>query len=282
MLWAGSAGLLLAAASTSQLGAQVRRPRPPDLRLPFDLVSSFEIVIKGRIGELDGLKFIVDTGSSCSVLDRRIADRLGLVRRPGKVFNFDRDLAVDWADVPEVRIGPIRVARIGMMVTRLADISEFAENADGVLGMDVLGRAQKLDIDYERRTISFAIDEGIGSAPSATNPFIVPVAIQGVRMHLLVDTGLQYLVLYRDRLRVAVPNLRIVGEPRNAAIGHLQVTQVHLPGVQIFGPEAVTPVLLIEERGKPGLARLDGYLGPASLHARRIEMDFGARTLRWQ
>jgi hypothetical protein len=85
------------------------------------MVSNFEVVVQGQIGELDGLKFILDTGSSHSVIDRRVADRIGLHRRPGKVFNFDRDLAIEWADVPDVRIGPMHIASIPMKVARLAD-----------------------------------------------------------------------------------------------------------------------------------------------------------------
>jgi predicted aspartyl protease len=282
VLLAKGAGLLLAAAWTTLLSAQAPPSMKADSFIPFDLVSNFEIVVQGRIGELDGLKLIIDTGSSYSVLDRSVADRLGLACHPGKVFNFDRNLAVEWAEVPEIRIGPIRAARLGMMVTSLADISEFAKNADGIIGMDVLSRAQKLRIDYERRRISFEFDKKSEGVPTARSAFIVPVVIQGASMHLLVDTGLQYLVLYKDRLHTALPRLRIEGEPRRAAIGHLQVTQVHLPGVEIFGRGAVTPVLLIDEHGKTGVDRLDGYLGPASLHARRLELDFAAKMLRWE
>jgi len=167
MLRAGCVRLLLVAALTFYASAQdPHRPRP-DFPLPFDLVSNFEVVVHGQIGELDGLRFILDTGSSYSVIDRRVADRMRLHRHPGKAFNFDRDLAVEWADFPDVAIGPLRVAGISMMVARLADISEFADSADGIIGLDVLSRARKIGIDYERRRISFELDEGCGTKPSA-------------------------------------------------------------------------------------------------------------------
>jgi predicted aspartyl protease len=286
MLLAAGIRLLLAAALISPLNAQAPQRSHPDLDMPFDLVSNFEVVVNGQVGgevgELAGLRFIVDTGSSHSVIDARVADRLGLERRPGKVFNFDRNLAVDWANVPELRIGPIRAAGITLMVTRLADISKFAENADGIIGMDVLSRARRMSIDYVRRKVSFELDAEGGSEPSVMRPFVVPVVIQGISMRLLVDTGLEYVVLYEDRLRRALPHLRVDGQPRNAAIGHLRVIQVDLPGIRIFGREAVTSVLLVEQSGNAGVDELDGYLGPASLHANRLELDFATRTLRWQ
>jgi hypothetical protein len=116
------------------------------------------------------------------------------------------------------------------------------------------------------------------------------VAIQGVPMRLLIDTGLGYVLLYKDRLSAALPHLRTEGEPRYAAFGRLQATRVDLPGVQVFRPRAVTPVFLIEGPGtspetSPETSTpegIDGYLGPASLHAKRLELDFAAMTLRWQ
>jgi hypothetical protein len=282
LVLAGGVRLLLVTALTSQASAQDLRGPCPDLVMSFDLVSDFVIVVQGQIGELDGLRFILDTGSTHSAIDRRVADRMGLHCRPGKVFNFNRNLAIEWADVPVVRIGPIRFAGVDMMVARLADISELAENADGIIGLDMLSRAKKITIDYERRRIFFELDEGHGSGPSAMKALVIPVVIQGLSMRLFVDTGLRYVLLYKDRLRSALPHLRTEGEPRGGVIGHLRATQVNLPGVQIFGPEAVIPVFLIEGPGKTDLGGVDGIWGPASLHTKRLELDFAAKIVRWQ
>ncbi|HLY41528.1 MAG TPA: pepsin/retropepsin-like aspartic protease family protein [Terracidiphilus sp.] len=282
MLLAAGGWLSFAAAFTFQAGAKDLDRPCSNLPVPFELVSNFEIVVHGDVGELTGLKFILDTGSSFSVIDRRLADRMKLRHRSGRVFNFDRNLEIEWAEVPEFRVGTMRVTDVRMMVTRLADVSEFAEHADGILGMDVLSRAQKVCIDYQRKNVFFTLDEGRASESSAAKAFVVPVTIQGTSMHFLVDTGSKYLLLYKDRLQSALPNLHTEGEPRDAAIGRLRVEQVNLPGIQISGAQALTPVLLIEEPGKAALAGVDGYLGPAALHAKRLELDFSAQTLRWQ
>lgn len=281
-LLTGSMRLLLLAALTAQARAQDPVRPCADMSQSFELVSNFEVVVRGQIGNRDGLRFILDTGSSYSVIDRRVADRIGLHRSPGRVFNYDRDLAVEWADVPDVRIGPMHIASMRMMVARLADISEFAGNVDGIIGLDILSRAEKIGIDYERRIVSIELDEGCESRPATAKAFLVTVAIQGVPMRLMVDTGLRYILLYKDRLSGAIPHLRTEGEPRNAVFGRLQATQVNLPGVQVFRPEAVTPVFLIEKSEKTDLGGIDGFLGPAALHARRVELDFAAMTLRWQ
>lgn len=281
ILLSAGAGLLLAAALSSQASAHDLDFACSDLAMPFSLVSNFEIVIQGQLGKLTGLNFILDTGSSYSAIDRRVADRMGLDRRPGTVFNFDRNLAIEWADLPELRIGTMRIAGARMMVTKLADISAFAENADGIIGMDVLSRARKICIDYQRRRVSFKLDEERAREPSS-RAFVISVPVQGISLRLVVDTGFEYVLLYNDRLRHALPNLHTEGQPREAVLGHLRAVQVNLPGVQISGRKAATPVLLIEGPGRADLHGIDGYLGPAALHARRLELDFAAKTLRWQ
>jgi hypothetical protein len=65
-------------------------PTKAQTGVPFDLVSDFLVVVKGGIGNLDDLKFIVDTGATWSVIDRKVAERLLLNRRPGRIMNFNR------------------------------------------------------------------------------------------------------------------------------------------------------------------------------------------------
>ena len=255
------------------------------LEIPFELVSGFLVVVQGAIGEHGGLRFVVDTGSTYSVIDREVADRLGLPRRPGKLMNFDRAISAERTDLPELRLGPIHASGLSIMVVRLADYSEFGQHLDGVIGLDLLRRATKLRIDYEKRTVSFQLrdheaDDAAGDSMSLG--FILPVSIQGVSLHLLFDTGLRDILLYDERVRTQVPNLRTEGRALPARMGRLHATQVNLPGVEIFGPRAVTPVLLINGPENATLRGVDGYLGPASLHAKRLELDFAANTLRWQ
>lgn len=280
---AGCAGLLLVGALTSQAVAESIDHSCGDSAMRVDLVANFEIVVEGRLGALAGLRFILDTGSSHSAIDRGVADRMGLRLRPGTIFNFDRNLAIEWADVPEVQVGPVRVANIAVMVTRLADLSALAGNADGIIGMDVLSRARKLCIDYGRKQISFQMDEGrTGPPPNTSEAFVIRVIVQGISMHVLLDTGFEYFLLYKERVLGALPHLDTEGEPREAILGRLQAVQVNLPGVEIAGSQRVTPVLLVNGPGKAALAGVDGYLGPAALHARRVELDFAARLVRWQ
>jgi predicted aspartyl protease len=248
----------------------------------FELGLDFLVIVNGRIGELDGLKFILDTGSSYTVIDENVAQRLRLPRRPGKVTNFDRAIPVEWTEIGALRAGPIQARRANVLVAKLRDYSEFAQGVDGIIGLDLLSRGEKLSIDYERQVVSFEAASGQDGGPAPFRSLVVPITIQGARMTLLVDTGLHDVLLYKDRLRKGLPNVRTEGESHVAVIGRLHATKVNLPGVKIAGPETVETVFLIDgpEHGNP--SGIDGYLGPLSLHARRLELDFAGHRLRWQ
>lgn len=271
--------LFLALVSASFLNA-TDVPSVSGTTAPFELGFNFLVIVKGRVGELDGLKFILDTGSSHTVIDEKVANSLRLQRRPGKITNFDREMPVKWTEIRELQAGPIRATGVNVIVAKLGDYSEFAQGVDGLIGLDLLSRGKKLSIDYERQIVSFDATQDGGPSPSRS--FVVPITVQGVRMSLLVDTGLCDVMLYKDKLRKGLPNIRTEGESRAALIGRLHATQVNLPGVKIVGPETEVMVFLIDRPGNGDPSGIDGYLGPLSLHARRIEMDFAGHRFRWQ
>ena len=109
----------------SQAHAQEVIKSTPRPEMPFELVSGFLVVVDGQIGNQDGLKFILDTGTTHSVIDRKLVDRLRLQRRQGDVVNFNRHVDVEWAEVSGLRVGSMRIGTLGVMVAKLAEFSEF-------------------------------------------------------------------------------------------------------------------------------------------------------------
>jgi len=279
---AGRAALVVGFLFSSFLDAQDLDISAVRRTIPFQLVSNFLVVVNGRVGELDGLKFILDTGASYTLIDQKVADRLKLRRSPGKITNFNREVPVEWAEIPDLRVGPLQTGTFRVMVAKLADYSDFAENVDGIIGLDLLGRSKKLFIDYEKHTVSWELEGETADRLPAPGYFTIPIVVQGFPMHLIIDTGLQVMVLYKDRLHKGLPDLRTEGEAIQGGVGRLQTTRMKLPGVRLVGPETVATVFLADgpEAGK--LPGIDGYLGVAWLQAKRVEFDFAARVLRWQ
>jgi len=250
--------------------------------MTFDLRESFLIVVDGRIGPLEHLKFILDTGASHTVVSRKIADQLALVRQAGSVINFQRKLPVEWAQVPEVQVGPIVATDSRMMVADLDRYTAFARGIDAIVGLDLLSRCERLQVDYESKLIAFRARPAPFQEPHfQAKGVVVTVMLQDRPVHLLVDTGFQEIALFEERLRARNQGFHVEGIAQ-VQIGSLVGEAVRVPGFQIGSDDSNTPVLLVRGKTDAVPDGLDGYLGPRALGAKRIELDFGSMMLRWR
>ncbi len=274
--------LVLGMISTPPARAQDVVGSSVSLTMPFELISGFLVVVNGQIGNLGVMRFIIDTGATTSVIDAKVADRLRLPRSAGKVMTFDRRIPVEWAEIPEFRVGPIVAKTLRVMVIDLARYSRYGKGVDGVVGLDLLTRSEHLGIDYDRRILLFQLADGRPDERAPVRGFKIPIVVQGAPVQLLVDTGFQGILLYRDRVRKQLPKMRTEGEPREVVESGVRATEVTLPGVRIGGSDQVRIVFLIDGPGQSDLPGVDGVLGAASLHAKRIDFDFTHMVLRCQ
>jgi len=236
----------------------------PSLEVPFQLYNGYLIVVEGRIGELTGLKFILDTGVTTSVLDSKIAAKLKLSGRPNHVVNFGKTVPVESSTIPEVQFGPVQARNVEMFIASLNKLSDFARGADALIGVDLL-QLNNLTFDYDTRRVLFSpIDHNIQGTQMRPEPtcFTVRVQVQGHPIHLLLDTGLEGVLLVT------------IGRRMNAKL-------VTLPEMRL-GPTVMDGRVLLME-GPPGktLEGIDGYIGIAPFHSARIAFDFASKTLRW-
>jgi len=134
---------------------------PGDVRAPFSLVSTHPVV-PARFNGVEAF-MILDTGAPGAVLDSAAAAAAGLAAVPAKAMRgldgggvesaqgtLD-SLAVGaaaWSDVP-CRIGPLHAFRT------LRD-----DRPLGLLGNEVIARAGRLVIDFDRRVVTFAGTRG--------------------------------------------------------------------------------------------------------------------------
>jgi predicted aspartyl protease len=253
--------------------------------LPFRLASGYLIQVEGRIGDQTHLKFILDTGTTISMVDQRIAEKLKLDSRTAKSFNFDRNLKWETATVPEVQFGPVRAANVAVLVGDLARYSEFARKADAIIGMDLLNLSN-LTVDFGAGNLIFdlvAPQTYLAGGDPMTKCLVVELQVQDRPVHLIVDTGLQGILLYEERLRKTVPGLRTAGSIKNATMGgRMQVKQATLPDVVFGKRNREVPVLFLPSPAADTLPGIDGIVGIAALQARRVHFDFYGKTLSWE
>ena len=253
--------------------------------IPFRLVRGFLIEVEGGIGHLEGLKFILDTGASYSVVDQRIADRFSAARRSEKIFNFDRFVSVDRMEFPDVHFGPVAVHNVSMRVAELDKLSNLIPDADAIIGLDLLKTASELDIMYDSNMVLLiprsAMTEDT-SERERSKCLTVHVTVQNHPIELIFDTGLQGLLLYEDRIRKHIPDLKLADVRKNAHEGRLRGKIARLPGLRLGGPESDAEVFLIPGPRTDLAPEIDGVLGTVPLKANRIEIDFTGKALRWK
>jgi predicted aspartyl protease len=202
--------------------------------IPFQLSAGFLIVVEGRIGDLKGLRFVLDTGATYSVVARKVADKFSLTRSKDRLFNFDKYAQVERAEFPEVQFGPIEVRNASLMVDDLGKSSELAKDMDAVIGLDLLSMSKRFRIDYVARRVLLQTAGGARHGDLRQEKpkcFVVQVLVHGGPVRLVVDTGMEGILLYEDRVRKQVPRLRLLNEINGVRAGRLQMKRAKLPGV---------------------------------------------------
>jgi predicted aspartyl protease len=253
--------------------------------LPFQLSSGYLIYVNGRIGDGRKLRFLLDTGSTVSLVDPRVADKKWVRTRQAESLSFNRMVTWDEATVPEMQFGPIRVRNARVFVGKLDQISEFTGTVDAVIGLDLLSLSE-FTIDYDARKIVFhpgtRREERSQMAEPASRCVIVECLIQGQRVRLIVDTGFSGLLLYKERILKRIPKLRIDGASKAVLVGKsMKASQVSIPDVVVGSKKIDVRALLVNSPPENVAAEIDGVLGPSALNARKLHFDLARRTIDW-
>ena len=116
--------------------------------IPFQLDGGFLILVDGRIGSLAPLKFVLDTGTTHTVISRKIADRLIVPRHQGqgRVLNFDREVKLEWTRLPELQLGPVVARGSGTCAARGAGLTAAGRRRTG--GSGALSRCSAPGINH--------------------------------------------------------------------------------------------------------------------------------------
>ncbi len=250
--------------------------------IPFELHNGYLVVVKGSIGNLKNLSFVVDTGSYRSVLDERIARKLHL-KSAGSIEELAPNHIVQMGKVlvPELTWGDATMASFSPLVFDLSPIfKHIGIHGDMLLGLDVLHQTS-FQVDFRSRRIHF----GGNQEPEISIPFvpnvpylIVETSIDGYPEKLLLDTASDSLTVFGDRLPNDGQSLRTAGVGRDVS-GSVPFTQ--LTGKLVLLGNSIVcgaPVFSISAMRE---SRYDGSLAPRILGASKIYFDFERRRFGW-
>ncbi len=249
-------GLIAATAAAPGLAFSAQTlPAPPPADPLKYLDMAGRLTVQARVNGRGPFAFMVDTGANSSVIASEIVDQLGLTRGPrAEMHGIAGAQTVD-----TVRIDQLAVGRRIRKAMTLSVLPRATLGADGILGLEWLGRSSLL-LDYARRRM--IVGEGLPVPDAQT--FAVKARLQRSGL-TLIDAFLpnRRIIAFVDSgSTTTVGNLALLEEARrrNAILGPAVETQLRSATGQVLpGRLAVLTSLTL---GKIILRRVPLVIGP--------------------
>jgi gag-polyprotein putative aspartyl protease/Aspartyl protease len=250
-----------------------------------------EVQVNGR----GPYHFVVDSGADTSAVGVRIARDLQLPLGTPVILNnmTDRNV-VDRVRVASLAFGPSTINDL-----EVPALLEENLGGEGMIGIDALVR-QRLLIDYENKLIK--VEDARKPAPHFTDEIIITARLQhgqliltqvkvaGLALDAVIDTGSEITIgnlALRDKLMSrnlnkdwTVAATGVTGKTIDLQLGNIRVLKIGsitLSNVPIAFAD-VPPFRVFGLQDQPAL-----LLGTDILEAfRRVQLDFGARKVRFQ
>lgn len=280
MAWIKMAVALSAWVLSSAVGSAADNPN----EVSFKLYRGYVIVVRGSIGGLKNLNFIVDTGAVPGVLDPHIARKLHLRGQPERVDVPTKTLASERVIAPDVELGPSHARELSVIVRDLSFAKEaLGTRVDAMIGFDLLGQSP-FTIDYESRKLVFGpIDPSFSTVPYSPGlPYaVVDLHVEDERLGILVDTGASNLVLFQSGLRNCLAAINTVGRETWISMGgEMPVRKAQLVRTYIGGISWGRRVAYIPENSANEPSGLAGLLGTVAL-GKRVAFDPNRNVVAW-
>jgi len=173
----------------------------------FQLRDKYLIVVQATVNGAGPFSFLLDTGSTHTVIDPSLARRLQLPIIGEAALTTVSDRHKDpLARLREIRVGDSTVSELGAVVDRMDQVKLKAPGIQGVLGEDFLSQFDFL-IDYRERELRFDAAAPAGErcrietmgqyhGKPTTNRLLIETEFpeenggtNGVKVQLQLDTG---------------------------------------------------------------------------------------------
>ncbi len=252
---------------------------PIERTIGFETRRGHLIVAEAQV-EGHSVRALIDTGANRSVVDSRIAKRLGLRQvASNEMAAYGKTSKVERVIIRSLQVGPIHTAALALV----SDLSDW--RVDAIIGMDVLSR-QDFRIDFAAEEIVFGEMEALSESVQFDlehSLVIVLLEVRGHKLRLSVDTGASRITLHQtDDLKKVVrsPLRRPVRSSYIA--GTAKLTEVRLRDVRLGSTH--WNELRANVTSAPPLPGVDkqGVLSIATLGLTKVQFDFDNGLFSWE
>ncbi len=253
------------------------------IEIPYEYAGGHMMAVRGSIGSHRNLQFLVDFGTTYTLLDRQFVHEQADGRK-ADVTHFSASIQSSEAVVPEFVIGGLVLKDFHAFVVDMSQIPAAPPEMAGVIGLDVLQRGS-VTIDFLERKLAFS-SRGYGEhqVPLLTCKagFAVNASWKGQHVKLAISTGVEVVTLDEERIRQKPIKLR--GLKNSTISSNFTVTPV-----SVFETKELT-LNEMQLKGSGVLRKmdwpypsdeLDGFLPLLALRASRVSVDFERSLLLW-
>jgi hypothetical protein len=252
--------------------------------IPFEYADGHMLVIHGGIGRHKNLEFVVDFGTTYTLLDREYA-AAEPAGQTMEITHFSSAIQSTNVVVSELQLGSMVIKDFHSYLLDLSQIPGVPQGIAGVIGLDVLQR-QNVTIDFvEKRILLASHVGGEHQAPlqKCEVGFAVDASWKGLPVKLALSTGVEVVTLDQDRVR-AKP-IKLNGLKQSTLSSNFTVTPVsvfetkelRLGNMQLKGPGVLRKMSWPYPSDE-----LDGFLPLLALNADRVSIDFERNILFWE
>ncbi len=201
------------------------------ITVPFEY-SQGEIVCRGKVAGMEPLWFLIDTGTSNTIIDRSVAAQCLLPRgNDFRVSTWQGNVVAQTTWLDKIEFGNLSINNINAQIADLsADSKQVGRSIAGIIGMDVLSH-YLLTIDYAKPSLIFADPTTSRPADLVTIPFVsnknvnetgkppvprIKVTLPGAdSTAMLIDTGAAF-----NHLAASVAGKHLKEDINKAGHGH--------------------------------------------------------------
>ena len=162
----------------------------------FRLAREYLVIVPVLLNGQGPYDFLLDTGSTTSVVDKRLSAELGLKPLQQTVIRTASGTErVAIARVHQIDLGGQSTKTVLVLCSDMASVHSLDGNVRGILGFNFLSRF-RYTLDYKGRALRF---DDVGAVEGTQVPFDASeraIVLETERMRLILDTGANGVFLF--------------------------------------------------------------------------------------